>query len=48
MRRHILGVAAVAAVSLAFSAQASAAPFSATFSGFNELGALNAETGTIL
>jgi len=55
MRRHILRVATVAAVSLALSAQASAAPFqasaapfSATFSGFNELGALNAETGAIL
>src|SRR6516162_5571678 len=48
MRRHILGVATVAAVSLALSAQASAAPFSTTFSGFNELGALNAETGAIL
>jgi hypothetical protein len=49
MRRHILAVAALAAASLGVSvAQARAEHFTASFSGFNELGALNAETGAIL
>jgi CHRD domain len=47
MRHHMLGAATLAAALLAFSAHSSAAPFSAIFSGFNELGALNAETGAI-
>ena len=47
MRRHMLGAATLAAALLVFSAHASAAPFSTIFSGFNELGALNAETGAI-
>jgi CHRD domain len=50
MKGHILAAAALAAASLAMSAaQARAGEhFAASFSGFNELGALNAETGAIL
>ena len=46
--RHLLGVAAFMTMSLTLSGQANAQHFNATFSGFNELGALNAETGAIL
>jgi hypothetical protein len=45
---HMLGVAAFAVMAMALSAQANAQHFNATFSGFNELGNLNAETGAIL
>ena len=50
MKGHLLAAAALAAASLAMpAAQASAGErFAANFSGFNELGALNAETGAIL
>ena len=49
MKRHVVAAAALAAASFAMSAaQARAEHFTATFSGFNELGALNAETGAIL
>jgi len=49
MKRHILAVAALAAASFVVSAQARADEhFAAVFSGFEELGALNAETGAIL
>jgi hypothetical protein len=49
MRGHFLASAFLGAAVLALSAvPASAQRFSGTFSGFNELGALNAETGAIL
>jgi hypothetical protein len=50
MKGHILAAAALAAASLAMSAPQAKAQveFTATFSGFQETGALNAETGSIL
>ena len=49
MARHLLIGAAVSGAMLAFSALgAHAEHFHATFSGFNEIGALNAESGAIL
>ena len=48
MNRYLLAVASLAALLLASSARADAQDFFAKFSGFNELGALNAETGAIL
>jgi hypothetical protein len=46
-RNMLIGFAAAAALVFA-SASAHAEKFSAVFSGFNEVGALNAETGAIL
>jgi hypothetical protein len=49
MKGHILAAAALAAGSLAMSvAPAKAQEFTATFSGFQETGALNNESGSIL
>jgi CHRD domain len=50
MKGHIIAAAALAAASFAVAApQAKAGEhFAANYSGFNELGALNAETGAIL
>jgi hypothetical protein len=49
MKGHILAAAALAAGSLAMSAaQAKAEQFTASFSGFQETGGLNAESGAIL
>jgi hypothetical protein len=49
MSRHLLTGTALSCALLAFSAAAAHAEhFSANFSGFQELGALNAETGAIL
>lgn len=50
MKGHVLAAAAMAAASLAVSAPPARAGehFAANFSGFNETGALNNETGAIL
>jgi hypothetical protein len=48
MTRHLLVGTTLAAALTLSAVQASAEEFSAKFSGFNELGALNAETGAIL
>jgi hypothetical protein len=50
MKGHVLAAAAAAVASLAMSAPSAWAGehFAANFSGFNETGALNAETGAIL
>jgi hypothetical protein len=48
MNRYLLAVASLAALLLVSSARAEAQEFFAKFSGFNELGALNSETGAIL
>jgi hypothetical protein len=48
MVRHLFASATLAAALALSAAQAKAEQFSAKFSGFNELGALNAETGAIL
>lgn len=48
MSRHLLAGAALSSALLAFSASAAHAEhFRATYSGFDEVGALNAETGAI-
>jgi CHRD domain-containing protein len=48
MKRYLLAVASIAALLFVSSARADAQEFSAKFSGFNEIGALNAATGAIL
>jgi len=48
MNRYLFAVASLAALLLVSSARADAQEFSAKFSGFNEIGALNSETGAIL
>lgn len=48
MVRYLLAGASLAAALALSAGQAKAEEFSAKFSGFNELGALNAETGAIL
>jgi len=48
MRRNFLASAFLGAAVLVLSVSANAQRFSGSFSGFDELGALNAETGAIL